>query len=79
VASVGLLVASAAAWAVIVPVVLLVLLATAASIWIPVAQARKRRRGQQLIHEDAERGNLADEVEQMRRGSAGESGDQGNG
>jgi hypothetical protein len=73
----GLLVASAAVvWVVVVPIVLL---ATVATVWIPVTQARKRRRGQQLIHEDAKRGNLAAEVEEMRRGSVGDSGDEKNG
>jgi flagellar biosynthesis/type III secretory pathway M-ring protein FliF/YscJ len=65
-------IASAAGVAATVAVVLFVVLATT---WIPLKMRRERRRGENLIQQDAERGDLAAEVEQMRRVQAGESGD----
>lgn len=63
-------------WAALVPIVL-VLLVTVAVAWIPLSQARNRRRGQTLIDQDAQHGDLAAEVEQMRRGAADETGETG--
>ncbi len=56
----------------IVGVVLFVVLATT---WIPLKMRRDRRRGEKLMQQDAARGDLAADVEQIRRGQAGESSD----
>jgi hypothetical protein len=70
-------IASVVGVAVIVAVVLFVVLATT---WIPLKMRRDRRRGEKLMQqEDADRGDLAADVEQMRRAQAGETGDTGEG
>ena len=74
VATVVLPIASAVGVAVTVAVVLFVVLATT---WIPLKMRRDRRRGEKLIQQDADRGDLAADVEQMRRAQAGEAGDAG--
>jgi hypothetical protein len=71
-ATVVLPIASAVGVAVTVVVVLFVVVATT---WIPLKMRRERRQGQKLIQQDAEREDLAAEVEQMRRTQAGESSD----
>lgn len=68
-------IASAVGVAVIVAVVLFVVLATT---WIPLKMRRDRRRGEKLIQQDANREDLAADVEQMRRAQAGETSDSGN-
>jgi hypothetical protein len=69
-ATVVLPIASAVGVTVTIVVVMFVLLATT---WIPLKMRRERRQGEKLAHQDAERGDLAAEVEQMRRTQAGES------
>ncbi len=66
--------ATAVGVAVIVGVVLFVVLATT---WIPLKMRRDRRRGEKLMQQDAARGDLAADVEQIRRAQAGESSDAG--
>jgi flagellar biosynthesis/type III secretory pathway M-ring protein FliF/YscJ len=65
---------SAVGVTVTIVVVLFVVLATT---WIPLKMRRDRRRGEQLAQQDAERGDLAAEVEEMRRTEADESPDPG--
>ena len=69
-------IASAAGVTATIVVVLFVVLAT---MWIPLKMRRDRRQGEKLAQQDAERGDLAEEVEQMRRTQAGESSDAGKG
>ncbi len=73
-ATVVLPIASAVGVTVTVVVVLFVVLATT---WIPLKMRRERRQGEKLAQQDAERGDLAAEVEQMRRTQAGEFPDAG--
>ena len=72
--SVILPMASAVGVTVTIVVVLFVVLATT---WIPLKMRRERRQGEKLAQRDAARGDLAAEVEQMRRTQAGESPDAG--
>ena len=74
VATVVFPIASAVGVAVTVAVVLFVILATT---WIPLKMRRDRRRGEKLMRQDADRGDLAADVEQMRRAEAGETSDAG--
>ena len=67
-------IASAVGVTATVVVVLFVILATT---WIPLKMRRERRQGEKLAQQDAERGDLTVEVEQMRRAEAGESPDSG--
>ena len=74
VATVVVPIASAVGVAVTVVVVLFVVLATT---WIPLKMHRERRRGEKLMQRDADRDDLATDVEQMRRTQAGEASDAG--